>query len=549
MASTTYDYVIVGGGLAGCVVASRLHQYDETAKVLLIEAGQDTRERDDVQNPQVLNLGGDLDWGYQTESMPGIFNRSITFNSGKGLGGGSSINSGGWTRGAAIDFDEWAELVGDQRYSYQGQLPYFKKAEHWFDDKNTAQHGQDGPIHVTSAGSTGRIFPLGERSAAAWEDLGVKALPNLDQNAGDNLGRAYICEARHDGKRQWSASLYPLEGVEVRLNTTVNKIILDTTGATPRATGVELADGTVVSAKNVISAAGAFRSPHLLQLSGIGAAADLKEAGVEPVVDLPEVGQGLTDHQSFFQHWRVRDPAAGYTLGSPNPQFAQPQYGQGLPMDWIVCSTVPKDGLVEAIKKDEGAEPDASKHSLLKQARTFIENIVLYAKVPFPGVPMDAEHITTAVVSFLPTSRGTVSLRSAKPEDPPKIDLKYLSTEVDKYVFREGLRNMTKFMLAGKFSEFIAGETVPAGLPAEPLSLEDGDDKIDQRLAMTSGTTWHASGSCSMGKVVDTDFRVRGVEGLRVVDASVFPVPLSAHIQAPLYALAEQAAAIISGKA
>ena len=120
---------------------------------------------------------------------------------------------------------------------------------------------------------------------------------------------------------------------------------------------------------------------------------------------------------------------------------------------------------------------------------------------------------------------------------------------MDKYVFREGLRDMTKFMLGGKFSEFIAGETVPPGLPAEPLSLEDSDEKIDQRLAMTSGTTWHASGTCSMGKVVDTDFRVRGVEGLRVVDASVLPVPLSAHIQAPVYALAEQAAAIIAGKA
>lgn len=319
-----------------------------------------------------------------------------------------------------MDYDEWAALVGDERFSYRGQLPWFKKAEHWFDEKNPEQHGQDGPIYVASAGSTNRIFPLSDHAAAAWEELGVNALPGFDQNAGENLGRAYICEARRDGKRQWAASLYSLEGVEVRLSTVVNKVVSTTVDGTLTATGVELADGSIVSAKNVILSAGTFRSPQLLQLSGIGSSKNLKEVGVEPLVDLPEVGQGLTDHVSFFQHWRVRDPSAGYTLGSPNPHFAQPQYAHGVPMDWIVSTSVPKDGLVDAIKKDEGVEPDASQHSLLSKTRTFLENIVLYAKLPFPGVPMDAEHITTAVVSFLPTSRGTVSLKSARPEDPPK---------------------------------------------------------------------------------------------------------------------------------
>lgn len=310
--------------------------------------------------------------------------------------------------------------MGDERFSYKGQLPYFKKAETWFNNDNPEQHGQDGPIHVASAGSTKRIFPLSTQSAAAWEELGVRALPNLDQNAGDNLGRAYICEARRDGKRQFSAGTYSLEGVEVRLNTLVHKIILTNEGGSVKATGVALADGSTVSAKNVISSAGTFRSPNLLQLSGVGPAAMLKEAGVECVVDSPEVGKGLTDHMSFFQHWRVKDPAAGYTLGSPNPIFAQPQYAQGVPLDWIISTGVPEDGLREAIKKDEGAEPDPATHHLLKRTRTFLENVVLYAKLPFPGVPMDAEHITSMIVNFLPTSRGTISLKSASPEDPPK---------------------------------------------------------------------------------------------------------------------------------
>ncbi|KAI6765830.1 hypothetical protein HG530_006900 [Fusarium avenaceum] len=549
MGSATYDYIIVGGGLSGCVLSSRIQQYDNTAKILLLEAGEDTRERPDVHNMQVMNLGGDLDWQYQSEPVAALSGRRITLNSGKGLGGSSSINSGGWTRGSAADYDEWASLVDDDRYSYKGQLPWFKKSEHWFDDKNPQQHGQDGPIHVTCAKATNRLFPLAEQAAVGWEELGVRTLPDGDQNTGDNLGRAYICEARSDGKRQWSAGQYPLGTVEVRFETFVNKVILQKLDGKLKATGVELADGSTIDGENIILSAGALRTPQLLQLSGIGRTSHLQEHGIEPLLDLPDVGQNLSDHMLFFQHWRLRDPSAGHTIGSANPLFIQPQYSQGVPYDWIVTTSVSSEGLAKAIEKDEDTAPDDSTHPLLAKKRTFLENIVLFAKLPFPGVPADAEHITSAVVSLLPTSKGSVSLSSGKPDQNPKVKLNYLATEVDKHVFREGLRQLTKFMLQSKFSENIAGESVPEGLPAEALALYDTDEKLDRRLAMTSGTTWHPSGTCSMGKVVDTEFRVKGVEGLRVVDASVIPVPLSAHIQAPLYALSEQAAAIITGKA
>ncbi|KAM0541621.1 hypothetical protein ACHAPJ_013169 [Fusarium lateritium] len=547
MTSPEYDYVVVGGGLAGCVLSSRIRQYDDGAKILLIEAGSDTRDRPDVHTMQILNLGSDLDWQYQSEPVAGLSGRRITLNSGKGLGGSSAINSGGWTRGSAVDYDEWAARVGDERYSYKGQLPWFKKSEHWFDNGNPEQHGQDGPINVTSAKATNRKFPLAEQLAAGWEELGVSTLPDGDQNTGDNLGRAYICEARSDGKRQWSASQYSLEGVEVRLETFVNKVVLEQLDGKLKATGVELADGSIVSGKNIILSAGTFRSPQLLQLSGIGSSAHLQEFGIQPLVHLLGVGENLSDHIIQFQHWRLRDPAAGYTIGSANPLFKQPQYSQGVPQDWIVTNSVPDEGLAKAIEEDEGVKPDESKHPLLAKKRTFLEQMVLFVKIPFPGVSMDAEHVTTAVVSLLPTSRGSVSLNSGKPADHPKVNLNYLSTEVDKHVFREGIRQLTKLMLDSKFSEHIVGESVPEGLPVEAFTL--GDEKLNQRVAMTSGTTWHPSGTCSMGKVVDTEFRVKGVEGLRVVDASVFPVPLSAHIQAPLYALSEQAAAIITGNA
>ncbi|VUC25206.1 unnamed protein product [Clonostachys rosea] len=549
MNSVPYDYIIVGGGLSGCVLANRLREYKNTSKILLLEAGKDTRERSDVRHPQVLNLGGDLDWSYESEPSPNAANRAFILNSGKGLGGGTAVNSSGWTRGSSIDFDEWAALVKDERYSYAGQLPWLKKCERWFDDKNPEQHGLDGPITIGSSGSNKRIFPLTEKIAEAWDALGVSALPDLDQNAGDNLGRAYICESRLDGQRQWSPVVYPLDGVEVRLEAVVQRVVMENNGEQPRATGVELTDGTVLSAKEVVLSAGALRSPQLLQLSGIGLSADLKELGINPVVDLPEVGKGLADHLSFWQHWRLRDPSAGYTLGSPNPLFSEPQYTKGVPMGWVVTHSLPKEGLAVAIEKDEGIKPNPSKHPLLSKAHTFNETLILHANVPLPGTPVDVEHMTTAVINFLPTSRGTVSLKSTNIEDPPKINMNYLSTEVDKYQMREGIKKITSAMLGPILNQYIAGETVPDELGVEAVTLVDSDEKLDKRVALAASTTWHYSGTCSMGKVVDTDFRVYGVGGLRVVDASIIPVPLSAHIQAQLYGLTEQAAAIIAGKA
>jgi choline dehydrogenase-like flavoprotein len=461
--------------------------------------------------------------------------------------------------------------VKDERYSYAGQLPWFKKCERWFDEKNPEQHGLDGRITIGSSESNKRIFPLTEKIAEAWDALGVPVLPDLDQNAGDNLGRAYICESRLDGQRQWSPVAYPLDGIEVRLEALVQRVVMENSSGHPRATGVELSDDSILSGKEVILCAGALRSPQLLQLSGIGSPTDLSEVGIDPAVDLPEVGKGLTDHLNFWQHWRLRDPSAGYTLGSPNPLFSEPQYTKGTPMEWVVTHSLPEERLAIAIEKDEGVKPNPSKHPLLSRARTFNETLILHAKIPLPGIPMDAEHMTTAAINFLPTSRGTVSLKSANIEDPPKskfplwpyfgdtvvqnltarhvVNMNYLSTEVDKHQMREGIRKIASFMLGPIFSQYIAGETVPDALAVEPVTLNDSDEKLDKRMALAASTTWHYSGTCSMGKVVDTDFRVYGVEGLRVVDASVIPVPLSAHIQAPLYGLTEQAAAIIAGKA
>lgn len=275
-------------------------------------------------------------------------------------------------------------------------------------------------MRITCAKVSNRNFPLAEQADAGWKDLGVSTLPDGDQNTGNNLGRAYICEARAYGKREWSAEQYSLEGVDIRLETAVHRVIVQKSDGKFKATGVELADGSIIAGNNVILSAGAYRSPQILQLSGIGPSAHLREVGVETLIDLPEVGENLSDHMIFFQHWRLRDPSAGYTLGSANPLFQQPQYAQGTPLDWVVNTSVASDGLARAIEIDEGVRPDESKHPLLAKQRTFVENIVMFAKVPFPGVPIDTDHITSALITFLPTSRGSVTLKSGDPNEHPK---------------------------------------------------------------------------------------------------------------------------------
>ncbi|OLN96844.1 Oxygen-dependent choline dehydrogenase 3 [Colletotrichum chlorophyti] len=550
MLSNVWDYVVVGGGLAGSVISSRMLEYNSSLSILLIEAGQDTRVRTDILYVNATNLmGSELDWQYPTEPVAALNNRTFVFNQGKGLGGGAAINACGYTRGPKVDYDEWAEIVGDQRWSYDSQLPWMKKFEDWFNSDNTAQHGNGGPLHVSSVSSTGRAYPLRDAVAEGWNEAGTTALPAFDGNSGDNLGRSELTETRRNGLRELPPVVYPLDGVTILTETLVEKVLLSKNDAGElQATGVLLANGTQISAKNVISSAGAYRSPQLLMLSGIGDSAELQKHEIPVQLDLPEVGKNLTDHMSFYQYWQLKNPENGYALGSSNPVFAQPEFSLGYPIDWVTSTGVNKTGLAAAIAQDEGAIPDVASHPLLKTDRTFLETFVIYQaySASNPSVPMDGSHIYTNLVSFLPTSRGTVGLSSSNPNDSPIINLNYLDTEVDRYVYREGVRQITKLMLDTAFGkEYIAGETAPDNFAA--ASLEDTDEYLDARLAEGGLTTWHPHGTCAMGKVVDSEFNVKGVKGLRVVDASVLPVPMAAHLMAPLYAMAEQAAAIITG--
>ncbi|OTA57452.1 GMC oxidoreductase [Hypoxylon sp. EC38] len=546
VASTGWDYTIVGGGLAGCVVASRLSQYQPSARILVIEAGPDASHDADILRFQSFEfVGGKFDWAYESVPQKNLDGRRINIPSGRAIGGGSVINACGWLRGARADYDSWAELVNDQRWSYEGQLPYFKKTEKWYNSNNSEGHGQDGALHIESPISKGRIYPLADIIEESWKALGVQRLPGYDMNAGNNLGLAELNENRHDGTRQIAPLAYPLDGVTVLTDTLVESILIYK-DSQPRANGVRLADGTEIHSKQVIVTAGAYRTPQLLMLSGIGPKKTLDQHGIETKVDNPEIGKNFNDHNMLQLNWRLKDPSKGYAVGSNNPLFLKPEFATGAPISYIINTEVAKDGLVAAITKDEGKAPDQD-HCLLKRQFAFMENMICY--VSFPPVPIDGTHISTAMMATKPTSRGTVTIASKNPADAPVLDPNYLATEVDKYVWRESLRKAATLMVGDTplGREVVAGETSLPGL--EPLTPDASDEHLDRIVKSRAVSTFHGSSTCSMGRVVDTDLRVKGVENLRIVDASVFPICIGAHIQAAVYALAEQAAVIISNDA
>ncbi|KAJ8130780.1 hypothetical protein O1611_g2848 [Lasiodiplodia mahajangana] len=538
MTDLAADYIVVGGGLTGCVIASRLSQSAQRPKVILLEAGSDLSG-----NPATTSflsalplLGGEFDYFYKSEPVANTANRVHSLNSAKALGGGSILNYGGWLRADFADYNEWAKVVGDSRWSYEGFKPWFRKSERFHDTKANADvHGFDGPMHVTSvsAGQSGaRKYPLREAVKQAWAELGIQH--NIEKKDGVIAGLTEFVENSHEGDRQPSNKVYSLDGVEVLTNTVVHKVTFtDTT-----ATGVQLGDGRKITArKEVIICAGAYRTPQILMLSGIGAAPTLTKHGIPIVHDSPHVGQNLHDHFAVYLAFRLRDPSRGYALGSP--AWTDPALFKCFPWDWVVSAPVPPE-----ISNKHGIKPE-------EQKRNLYEVITLYVPPGIPGIPVDGTHIATSTMLLLPSSRGFVSIRSNNPSDPPQIQPNYLSNPLDLdtlvYATRQTLKHMFSTSSMGAVVE---NETpmVAEGLSGlTPLTVDASDEEIEDRIRRTGMQHPHSGGTAAMGKVVDTEGRVHGVKGLRCADASIIPIPLGGHPQATLYPMAEQLAAMIIG--
>ncbi|KAL9057348.1 MAG: hypothetical protein Q9162_002422 [Coniocarpon cinnabarinum] len=542
------DVIICGGGTAGCVLASRLHQKKPSLSITLIEAGKDVSKREHIYKPleAAYLFGSEIDYAYSTTPQTHLNGKPRANCATKALSGSTAMNSGGWTRGDAADYDEWAELVGDKRWSYSGMLPYFRKTEHHFDPHvDPKHHGTSGPIHISSVTSSGRHYPLREPVRSAWAHVGVQRV--ADANKGSPKGLAELTENRHNGLRQLASDAYPLHGVHVITETFVQRVIIEEHGVHKVATGVELSDGLVLHAKQVILSCSAYRTPQVLMLSGIGPKDTLAKHEIERVIDSPFVGKNFHDHMMVSRFWKLRHPEKGLAMGSQ--LWKDPAFQKGLPMDWIATCGVDEEGLRSALAKDHAKADDASR--LLKD-RCHLEMYVVYAA--FGGekqglqIPFDGSHIMTSAIGMLPTSRGSISIASKNAKDSPVIDPNYYATHVDRFVQREGQRKLSQLMTeTAEGKDLVDHEVTPPGL--HKLPADASQEVVDDLVKIAGQTVYHPAGTASMGKVVDSDLNVYGVKGLKVIDASVIPVPLAAHYQCCVYALAEQAADIVAAEA
>ncbi|CAH0023616.1 unnamed protein product [Clonostachys rhizophaga] len=538
-----WDFIIVGGGLAGSVISNRLHGTLPQANILVVEAGLNANNDQSILYPNGTGSLSPYIWYIETPPQPFLNGRKLGMGQGTGLGGGTVVNGAIWTRGDHEDYDIWGETVGDDRWSYEGLLPYMKASEQFRSpDRNPGQHGFNGPVHAQTVTSTGRKYPLREPVLGSWQEIGYTPAPNFDGNSGSPIGIADVCENRNDGRRQIASVVYPLDGITVLTETFVQNILINGTGDLVVAEGIKLSNGTDIKAKHVVLSAGALRTPQLLMLSGVGPQDELQKYNIPVKVLSPDVGKNLIDHSIIDTNWKIKNPSQGWAPGSNNPLFQQPEFSLGQAQDFMVCDTVPRVGLIAAIAADEGAEPDESSHPLLrKDDRTFLELNLKY------GYSKDGSSLNFQSYMMLSQTRGTVTLGSTNAKDFPIVDPKYFSTEVERYVHRQGLRAI--FRLAGTDNttlgrDILAGEVVPAS--QVPLRGDITDAELDQRLKAGIRAGLHFLGTASMGKVVDTNLKVNGVKGLFVADASIVPVPIAAHTQVVVYALAEQAAEIIA---
>ncbi|KAL9624611.1 MAG: hypothetical protein Q9160_001276 [Pyrenula sp. 1 TL-2023] len=522
------DFLILGGGLAGCALASRLKEYNPSCSVRIVEAGPDEHSNPLITEPMgtfQLHMSP-LEYNYSTVPQTSYDGRRVYNSGGKLLSGSSSVNYAMWTRGGADDYNLWSMMVGDKRWSYEGMLPYFRKTESHHDPKHADphQHGFDGPIHTTASA---RTYPLKELMRSAF--LESTGLPfNVDANGGNPIGVAAYTENWRNGKRQPSGQAYGLKGVDIVLNATVRRIILENNVAK----GAELAGGRKIMAnREVILCCGAIRTPQTLMLSGIGPASELRKHGIKQLIDLPE----------------IKHPEQGLAAGAA--EWKDPSYLLGIPADVVVTATAPREPLKAAMIADSERDVDNA-HPHLQPTRGHIEILPIYAPTEAPltalNIPFDGTCITAGTSNLLPTSRGSIRLASTDPTEAPLIDPNYFSTSADKVVLRAGVRMAMRAFESGPGQEFVAEEVPPAGYPA--LTSRSSDAEIDHRVKRVAATWFHPAGSAAMGKVVDPELKVIGAERLRVVDASILPCPIGAHYQVVAYAIAEQAADIITAE-
>ena len=513
------DYVIVGAGSAGCVLAGRLSE-DSAASVVLLEAGPpDTAPEIKIPFAFPIAFKSGLDWDLYGEQEPGLNNRRLYMPRGKVIGGSGSINAMIYIRGNRVDYDDWA-AEGATGWSYDEVLPYFKRAE---DNERgeDAYHGVGGPLPVSDSRS---MHPLVDAMVEAAVQAGYEANPDLNGERQDGVGRFQLTQRGGWRCSTADAYLHPAadrSNLEVRTSTFARKIVFEGS----RAVGVEVVrDGaveTIRAEREVIVAAGTFQSPVLLMLSGIGPAEDLALFGMPVRENLP-VGRNLQDHCMVNLNYTTDGPSLFGQFTPENMELLQNE-GRG-----PLSSNIPEAGGFFRTSDDLPA-PDVEFH--------FAPSLFVDEGL---NAPTDSGYAFGPVV-IKPTSRGWVKLRTPMADSKPLVLCNFLTTEEDRRSMVEGVRIGLE----------IACQPALRACERAPLSVPEGDsdEAILDWARKVAQSVYHPTSTCAIGSVVDPELRVFGVEGLRVCDASVMPTITRANTHATTVMIAEKGADLIRGLA